>query len=433
MHQAGWDADPTGRHQLRYHDGQQWTEHVSDSGATGVDPMAGDAPLLPPTPAGPPPTSHPQPAPISASPVAAKQKKPLWKRWWFIVGVLLVIVIAASAVAGSSEDDQPDGASDQEVVTTDEVEVDDSGTSETEDSESGETDGDTAGEPADDGGTETATTEAPDSGLPDADDGPVAVGVALQEDDDVVRVNSVTPNAPGNEFFTPDPGMTVTVAEVEACGGDDGFNANALYWSAFLESNESADNYLFADDFPTASLKPGACVRGQVSFEVPEGSAVASIVLTGPLFDETARWTVAGAQPVAERLQPVIQPEAAAVGESVMFGNGHTAVLRSATDSAPPLNEFFAPDPGRQLTQLDVEVCAGEESLPVNPLYWVAFNSEHWSGSAELGGSTLDAIDVAPGQCVAGKVEIVLPENSATAYVVLTNPIFDEVARWTTR
>jgi hypothetical protein len=36
---AGWFADPGRRHELRYWDGQQWTEHVSDRGTQGVDPV----------------------------------------------------------------------------------------------------------------------------------------------------------------------------------------------------------------------------------------------------------------------------------------------------------------------------------------------------------------------------------------------------------
>ena len=36
---AGWLADPTGRHQLRYWDASVWTQHVSDNGVTSVDPL----------------------------------------------------------------------------------------------------------------------------------------------------------------------------------------------------------------------------------------------------------------------------------------------------------------------------------------------------------------------------------------------------------
>ena len=35
----GWFPDPGGRHELRYWDGQKWTEHVSDRGTQAADPM----------------------------------------------------------------------------------------------------------------------------------------------------------------------------------------------------------------------------------------------------------------------------------------------------------------------------------------------------------------------------------------------------------
>jgi uncharacterized protein YxjI len=36
---ANWYPDTTGRHELRYWDGNAWTDHVSDKGVTGVDPL----------------------------------------------------------------------------------------------------------------------------------------------------------------------------------------------------------------------------------------------------------------------------------------------------------------------------------------------------------------------------------------------------------
>ncbi|MEP6642283.1 MAG: phospholipid scramblase-related protein [Gaiellales bacterium] len=38
---AAWYADPLGRHELRYYDGAQWTEHVSSHRRTSVDPPVG--------------------------------------------------------------------------------------------------------------------------------------------------------------------------------------------------------------------------------------------------------------------------------------------------------------------------------------------------------------------------------------------------------
>lgn len=42
MSDAGWNSDPTRRHELRYWDGERWTDHVSDHGVQSSDPV--DAP-----------------------------------------------------------------------------------------------------------------------------------------------------------------------------------------------------------------------------------------------------------------------------------------------------------------------------------------------------------------------------------------------------
>lgn len=40
-HPANWYPDPTQRHEYRYYDGNAWTDHVSDHGVTGTDPISG--------------------------------------------------------------------------------------------------------------------------------------------------------------------------------------------------------------------------------------------------------------------------------------------------------------------------------------------------------------------------------------------------------
>ncbi|WP_419848476.1 RDD family protein [Candidatus Poriferisocius sp.] len=69
MSVSSWEPDPTGRHQYRWWDGEQWTDQVADDGIQSVDPVSTteaslprDAPPLPP----PPPGSVPG-APISDS------------------------------------------------------------------------------------------------------------------------------------------------------------------------------------------------------------------------------------------------------------------------------------------------------------------------------------------------------------------------------
>jgi uncharacterized RDD family membrane protein YckC len=39
-----WHPDPTGRHQYRWWDGQEWTDQVADHGVIGVDPVLAQAP-----------------------------------------------------------------------------------------------------------------------------------------------------------------------------------------------------------------------------------------------------------------------------------------------------------------------------------------------------------------------------------------------------
>ena len=46
-----WAPDPLGRHEYRYWDGGQWTEHVSDDGMVAVDPPIAAAPGASSTPA----------------------------------------------------------------------------------------------------------------------------------------------------------------------------------------------------------------------------------------------------------------------------------------------------------------------------------------------------------------------------------------------
>lgn len=38
-HPPNWYPDPTSRHELRYWDGDRWTDHISDAGITGTDPV----------------------------------------------------------------------------------------------------------------------------------------------------------------------------------------------------------------------------------------------------------------------------------------------------------------------------------------------------------------------------------------------------------
>lgn len=52
---TGWYPDPFGAHELRYWDGQTWTDHVSDAGVTSVSPPGFAPPATQPAATGQPP------------------------------------------------------------------------------------------------------------------------------------------------------------------------------------------------------------------------------------------------------------------------------------------------------------------------------------------------------------------------------------------
>ncbi len=62
MSVSSWEPDPTGRHQYRWWDGEQWTDQVADDGVQAVDPVSIAEARLPEDalPSVPPP---PRPAP----------------------------------------------------------------------------------------------------------------------------------------------------------------------------------------------------------------------------------------------------------------------------------------------------------------------------------------------------------------------------------
>ena len=100
----GWYADPAARHQMRYQQDGRWTEHVSDDGATAIDP-APAAPMPPMPAASPfvespvapaaaaPPT--PGPSPSRPSPRFSVKRNRL--AWWLTIAALFLAMIPVFA------------------------------------------------------------------------------------------------------------------------------------------------------------------------------------------------------------------------------------------------------------------------------------------------------------------------------------------------
>ena len=98
MSNGSWQQDPYGRHQLRWWDGIQWTQMVSDNGVTHDE-----AAVASPAPLPPPHLTAPAP-PVEAdrvqllTPVVAAAPKPHRTRLLAAVGAAVVIVAAVVVV-----------------------------------------------------------------------------------------------------------------------------------------------------------------------------------------------------------------------------------------------------------------------------------------------------------------------------------------------
>lgn len=84
---AGWSSDPSGVHELRYWDGEQWTDHVSDGGSmtrAALDVESSTVELAPP------------PSPHATSPRSGPQWLGVLKNRWFILLALFFVGIPAA-------------------------------------------------------------------------------------------------------------------------------------------------------------------------------------------------------------------------------------------------------------------------------------------------------------------------------------------------
>jgi molecular chaperone DnaK len=92
---AGWQADPTGRHEHRYWNGNAWTDDVSDAGVSATDPLAASTTdTVPGASAAGSAPSFPPAAPASST--KAKSRVPL------IAAVVVVLALIVGGVALTS-------------------------------------------------------------------------------------------------------------------------------------------------------------------------------------------------------------------------------------------------------------------------------------------------------------------------------------------
>ena len=109
----------------------------------------------------------------------------------------------------------------------------------------------------------------------------------------------------------------------------------------------------------------------------------------------------------------------------------HAGEAHRAADQVPAIRPraFDRPEPDQRGDEIDAGIggigAAGELGLA-----WYGVSTEYWTATAVLLGDTLPVIELAAGECVAGAVQIDLPEGATTAYVLYVEPGSGEIARW---
>jgi hypothetical protein len=120
--------------------------------------------------------------------------------------------------------------------------------------------------------------------------------------DDTVTVYSYTsPAQPANNIWTPAPGTQYAAIDVEGCAGDvevtDAANTQMTF-NPFSFTLQMLDNTRLQPTvgvvepvLVAVSLPPEDCLRGSVSFEVPQGQTPSYVIFTKPS-QESARWAI---------------------------------------------------------------------------------------------------------------------------------------------
>jgi hypothetical protein len=152
---AGWQPDPSGKHDHRYWDGTAWTDNVADAGVASTDPYV-EAPAAPteptavtPAPTGDPTDTYPTAPAAPAAPTAYAPPAPTagggggGSKVGLIVGgaILAAVILAVIAFMAFGDDDSDDG----ERASNETEDTSDAGSAD-EGSEDGSSDEGTSGD-----------------------------------------------------------------------------------------------------------------------------------------------------------------------------------------------------------------------------------------------------------------------------------------------
>jgi hypothetical protein len=111
---AGWERDPSGRHEHRYWDGASWTQNVADQGITSVDPFEPVDPIGAGETAAPVDPTRPYPAEAPSGPSADPSPPRSGPSLALIAGlaaaaIAVIVGVVVLVTAGGDDGDDGDG------------------------------------------------------------------------------------------------------------------------------------------------------------------------------------------------------------------------------------------------------------------------------------------------------------------------------------
>jgi hypothetical protein len=151
--------------------------------------------------------------------------------------------------------------------------------------------------------TSTPVTPSPTSSIPTAT--PTASGPILfpfnfpvtYEDGATVTVFTFeAPVPPPSQFRQPDPGNVFLAIEVQECAGPNSteeMHANPFNWGIRMPDNTLREPGISVREpaLHSADLTFGDCVRGWVTFQVPDGVPPTQVIFDGPGYAQS-RWAM---------------------------------------------------------------------------------------------------------------------------------------------
>lgn len=99
---------------------------------------------------------------------------------------------------------------------------------------------------------------------------------------------------PADEFYQPEPGFRFAAVDVEGCADPDSATAadlNPYDFNLQMPDNTRLDGdyYVREPVLNATTILPGDCVRGWVTYQVPEGTTPANVIFTG---SSIVKWAV---------------------------------------------------------------------------------------------------------------------------------------------